>query len=239
MEQKITRLFRRACANYHLLSDGDRVLVALSGGKDSLELVRLMARQSRIHKPRIEVAAVHVVMDNIPYETDNTYIEQFCQQEGIRLVILHSRFDESTDHRKTRCFLCSWNRRKTIFKYAQDNGYNKVALGHHMDDFLVTALMNATFEGSYSSMQPSMPMRHYALTVIRPLCLVHESMIQTVAEHEGFQKQKRQCPYEEETKRTALTEVFHQLEQLNPEARYSLWRALFPESRDKDGSHGG
>lgn len=238
MEQKITRLFRRACANYHLLEDGDRVLVALSGGKDSLELVRLMARQSRIHKPKIEVAAVHVVMDNIPYETDNTYIEQFCRDEGIKLHVLHSSFDESTDHRKTRCFLCSWNRRKALFQYAEANGFNKVALGHHMDDFLVTALMNLTFEGSFSSMQPSMPMRHYPLTVIRPLCLVHESMIQAVAEAEGFQKQKRQCPYEQETKRTALTEEFHRLEQLNPEARYSMWRALFSERGDKNSSNG-
>lgn len=232
MERKITRLFRRACAEYHLLEDGDRVLVALSGGKDSLELVRLMAKQSRIHKPRITVAAVHVVMDNIPYETDNLYIEQFCKDAGIELHILHSSFDESTDHRKTRCFLCSWNRRKAIFNYATEHGFNKVALGHHMDDFLVTSLMNLTFEGSFSSMCPSMPMRHYPLTVIRPLCLVHEDMIRQVAETEGFHKQKRQCPYEEETKRTALTDVFHQLEQLNPEARYSMWRALSFQSGD-------
>lgn len=226
MEKKITRLFRRACADYHLLEDGDRVLVALSGGKDSLELVRLMARQARILKPRITVCAVHVVMDNIPYETDRTYIEEFCRNEGISLVVLHSSFDESTDRRKTHCFLCAWNRRKAIFQYATANGYNKVALGHHNDDFLVTALMNLTFEGSFSGMQPSMPMRHYPLTVIRPLCLVHESMIRAVAVAEGFQDQKTRCPYEHDTKRTALTKTFDHLQQLNPEARYSMWHAL-------------
>lgn len=238
MEQKITRLFRRACAEYHLLEDGDRVLVALSGGKDSLELVRLMARQARIHKPRIMVAAVHVVMDNIPYETERSYIERFCKDEGIVLHILHSSFDESTDKRKTHCFLCSWNRRKTIFNYATEHGYNKVALGHHMDDFLVTALMNMTFEGTFSSMRPAMPMRHYPITVIRPLCLVHEEMIKKVAMSEGFLDQKTHCPYEQETKRTALTDVFHQLEQLNSEARYSMWRALLlSQSRDEDSTN--
>lgn len=231
MEQKITRLFRRACAEYHLLEDGDRVLVALSGGKDSLELVRLMARQSRILKPRIEVAAVHVVMDNIPYETDRSFIEQFCENEGIKLYILHSSFDESTDKRKTHCFLCSWNRRKAIFNFAKENNYNKVALGHHNDDFMVTALMNMTFEGTFTSMLPAMPMKHYPITVIRPLCLVKESMIKQVAEQEHFQDQKKHCPYEHETKRTALTEVFDRLEQLNPEARYSMWHALF-QGRD-------
>lgn len=226
MERKITRLFRRACADYHLLEDGDKVLVALSGGKDSLELVRLMARQARILKPRIEVAAVHVVMDNIPYETDRTYIEEFCRNEGIALHILHSSFDESTDKRKTHCFLCAWNRRKAIFRFAEDNGFNKIALGHHNDDFIVTSLMNMTFEGSFDSMKPLMKMRHYNLSVIRPMCLVHEDMIRQVAQAEGFHDQKTHCPYEHDTKRNALTDVFHQLEHLNPEARYSIWHAL-------------
>ena len=92
MEKKIQRLFHRACAEYSLLEDGDRVLVALSGGKDSLMLLRLMGEQQRIFKPRIEVEAVHVVMDNIPYETDHTYIQRFCEEAGVRLTILHSSF---------------------------------------------------------------------------------------------------------------------------------------------------
>lgn len=225
-EKKITRLFHQACAEYNLLADGDRVLVAVSGGKDSLELVRLMARQSRILKPRIEVAAAHVIMDNIPYETDRTYLTDFCREEGIELHILHSSFDESTDRRKTKCFLCSWNRRKTLFKFASDNGYNKVAFGHHMDDFLVTLLMNQTFEGTHSTMKPLMEMRHYPISVIRPLCLVHESMIQEMADKCGFQRQKVACPYETVTQRTRMTEVFHELEDINPEARYCLWRSI-------------
>lgn len=237
METKITRLFRRACAEYRLLEDNDRVLVALSGGKDSLELVRLMARQSRIHKPKIEVAAVHVIMDNIPYETDRSYIEQFCRDEGIMLHILHSSFDESTDRRKTHCFLCAWNRRKAIFTYAAEHGYNKVALGHHNDDFMVTALMNLTFEGSFSSMQPLMPMRHYPISVIRPLCLVHEDMIKKTAEAAGFHDQKTRCPYEHDTKRKAMEDMFHQMEQHNPEARYSMWHAL-SQCRDDNRTDG-
>lgn len=226
MEKRIQRLFGKACGKYQLLKDGDKVLVALSGGKDSLQLVRLMARQSRIHKPQIHVEAAHVVMTNIPYETDRQYLQQFCEQEGLPLHILTSSFDESTDRRKTRCFLCSWNRRKTLFRFAVDNGFTKVALGHHMDDFIVTSLMNATFEGSFTSMTPKMTMRNYPLEVIRPMCLVHEDMIRTVAEQEGFHKMKTLCPYEEETQRNRMTEIFHLLEKENPEARYSFWHAL-------------
>lgn len=226
MNCEITKRFNKGCVDYHLLEDGDRILVALSGGKDSLMLVKLLAARARIFRPHIEVEAAHVIMDNIPYETDRTYLQQFCDEAGIKLHILHSRFDESTDRRKTRCFLCSWNRRKTLFEFAVAKGFNKVALGHHMDDILTTFLLNITYEGSLSTMQPSLPLQHYPLTLIRPLCLVHEADIRTHAEAEGFHKQKTPCPYEEETRRASMNEVFHTLERLNPEARYSLWHAI-------------
>ena len=227
VERKVLKQFNKGCVDYHLLDDGDRILIALSGGKDSLELVRLLAQRSRIFKPQIEVEAAHIIMDNIPYETDRSYIQHFCEENGIKLHILHSSFDESTDPRKTRCFLCAWNRRKTLFEFAVSHGFNKIALGHHMDDILVTLLMNITFEGSHSTMQPSLTLKHYPLTIIRPLCLVHEADIRLVAEELHFCKQKTLCPYEETTRRADMQAIFQQLEQMNPEARYSLWRSVF------------
>lgn len=231
--KKIQTLFNRACVKYGLLADGDRILLALSGGKDSLMLARLLAQRARIYRPHIVVEAAHVVMDNIPYETDRHYLEAYCEGLGMRLHLLHSSFDESSDPRKTKCFLCAWNRRKTLFEFAVANGFNKVALGHHMDDFLTTLLLNMTYEGSLSSMQPSLSLQHYPLTLIRPLCLVHEVDIRLFAEQEGFAKQKTPCPYEEATQRKQMNQVFLQLEQLNPEARYSLWHALEKQQKDK------
>lgn len=237
-ELKIQRLFNRGCADYHLLKDGDKVLVALSGGKDSLELVRLMARQMRIHKPQITVEAAHIIMDNIPYETDRSYIQKFCEELGMKLNILHSSFEESgvgshlsdnskDKHRqKTKCFLCSWNRRKTLFEYARDNGFNKIALGHHQDDILITLLMNMTFEGSIQTMPPILKMDHYPISIIRPLCLVPEHLIAHLAKLLGFEKQKTACPYEEKSRRQDMAEVYHTLECMNPEVRYSLWRSM-------------
>lgn len=223
-ESKIKKLFNKGCTDHHLLSDGDRILIALSGGKDSLMLARLLALRSRIYSPRISVEAAHVIMDNIPYETDRSYLQAFCDELGIKLHILHSLFDESTDPRKTRCFLCAWNRRKTLFNFAVENGFNKIALGHHNDDIIVTYLMNITFEGSAHTMPPILQLEHYPLQIIRPLCLVHEDDIREMAEKLGFQKQKALCPYEEVTNRKAMTDVFHHLQSLNPEARYSLSR---------------
>lgn len=225
-EEKIRKQFNKGCVDFHLLEDGDRILIALSGGKDSLELVRLLSQRARIFKPHIQVEAAHVIMDNIPYETDRSYLEQFCQENGIPFHLLHSSFDESSDPRKTKCFLCAWNRRKTLFEFAVKEGFNKVALGHHMDDILVTFLMNLTFEGSRQTMMPKLKLEHYPLTIIRPLCLVHEALIQEVAEEQGFQKQKVLCPYEELTNRSVMAEELKRLEKINPEARYSLWHAI-------------
>ena len=90
-ERRIKKKFDLGCVDFHLLEDGDRILIALSGGKDSLMLARLMAQRSRIYKPKIEVEAAHVIMDNIPYETDRTYLQEFCNELGIRLHILLMR----------------------------------------------------------------------------------------------------------------------------------------------------
>lgn len=226
IETKITKLFNKGCVEYGLLDEGDRILLALSGGKDSLELVRLMSARAKIWKPRIEVEAVHVVMDNIPYETDRTYIKNFCAELGVKLNILHAKFDESTDPRKTKCFLCAWNRRKAMFEFAAEHGFNKIALGHHNDDILTTLLMNMTMEGAFSTMTPRLELEHYPVTIIRPMCLVHEVMVKELAEELGFEKQKTLCPYEETTERTRIANIFHQLESINPETRYNMWHSM-------------
>ena len=208
-ESKIKKLFNKGCVDFHLLEDGDRILIALSGAQDSLMLARLMAQRARIFKPQISVEAAHIIMDNIPYETDRSYLQSFCDDLGIKLHILHSSFDESTDPRKTRCFLCAWNRRKALFEFAVANGFNKIAFGHHNDDIIITYLMNITFEGSAHTMNPMLKLEHYPLQIIRPMCLVHEDYIREFAEEFGFQKQKALCPYEEVPNRKAMTDVFH------------------------------
>ena len=122
MDSRIRRLFNKACTGYALLADGDKILLALSGGKDSLVMARLMAERARIFKPSISVEAVHVVMTNVPYVTDIAYLRDFCNGLGIKLNVLNTSFDETTDGRKTKCFLCARYRRKALFSFAKENG---------------------------------------------------------------------------------------------------------------------
>lgn len=224
--RRIQKCFNKGVVQYGLIEDGDKILVGLSGGKDSLALLELLALRSRIYKPKFSVVAAHVVMKNISYESDMDYLRSYAESLGVPFICYETSFDPSTDTRKSPCFLCSWNRRKALFTVAKEQGCNKIALGHHMDDILETLLMNMTFQGAFSTMPPKLVMRKFDMTIIRPMCLVHEADLLQMAAYRGYKKQIKNCPYEKNSNRSSIKEVFHTLEKLNPEARYSLWGSM-------------
>lgn len=224
--RRVEQRFNKGVVKYRLIEDGDKILVGLSGGKDSLALLELLARRSRILKPRFEVVAVHVGMTNIPYKSDLDYLKNYAGGVGVPFVHYETSFDPSTDTRKSPCFLCSWNRRKALFTVAKEQGCNKIALGHHMDDILETLLMNITFQGAFSAMPPRLVMRKFDMTIIRPMCLVHEADLMEMARIRGFRKQIKNCPYESQSNRSDMKEVLKTLERMNPEARFSLWGSM-------------
>ncbi|MBQ6208980.1 MAG: tRNA 2-thiocytidine biosynthesis protein TtcA [Prevotella sp.] len=233
MERQLTSKLNKALRNYHLIDNGDNILVALSGGKDSLCLIDLLAKRQRVFIPHFSLQAIHVRVENIAYETDTTYLENFCRERNVPLHVVTTSFDPTTDKRKSPCFLCSWMRRKEMFNLAQQLGCNKIALGHHNDDLIHTALMNLTFQGRFDTMPASLQMKKMPLTIIRPLCLCHEADIKAYADQQGYQKQRKLCPYEKDSYRTDIQQVFQQMESLNPEARYSIWNALEREGKMK------
>lgn len=229
--RRINRRFQKALTDYHLIDNGDKILVGLSGGKDSLCLLEMLARRSRIHQPSFEVEAIHVRMDNIRYETDLGYLEHFASDLGVRLHVIDTSFNYDESKGKPRCFLCSWHRRKQMFNLAQEKGFNKIALGHHQDDIIHTAMMNIFFQGQFSSMPARLTMRKMPLTIIRPLCLVAEEDIRQLAVFHHYQKLIKLCPYETASHRADMAALFAKIEEMNPEARYSVWNALESEGK--------
>ena len=231
--KKLNERFVRAFATYKLLEDDDHVLIGLSGGKDSLLLTELLARRARISHPRFRVEAIHVRMENISYETDTSFLEQFCATLGVPLHLVTTNFEASSPEEKQKppCFLCSWYRRKQLFNLAQQLGCNKIALGHHQDDLLHTCLMNLLFQGRFDTMPPKLQMVKMPLQIIRPLCLIPEKLISQYAELSQYEKQVKLCPYERDTNRTTARQLFEQAEALNPEVRFSMWNALEREGK--------
>ncbi len=224
--QRLKRRLNQALFDYKLIEEGDHVLIGVSGGKDSLALLELLAQRAQITKPKFRVSAAHVVMSNIPYQSDSDYLAQFAQELGVPYHLKISSFDPSTDKRKTPCFLCSWNRRKVLFDLSKELGCNKIAFGHHMDDILTTLLMNMTFQGSFSTMPPKLQMNKFEMQIIRPLCLIEERDLVELAEWRGYKKQLKNCPYETKSNRNVMEEVLAYLSGLSPDAKYSLWSSM-------------
>lgn len=224
--QRVQRMANKAMKDYEMLADGDRVMIGLSGGKDSLALVEVLAQRQRIFKPRIEVLACHVSVENVPYESDIEYLREFCESRGVKFVHRVTRFDEDTKDGRGPCFLCAWNRRKTLFKAAEEYGCGKLALGHHKDDILETLLMNQIFQGAYATMPPVLRMAKFEMTIIRPLALVREAEIEALAKEHGYKKQTKNCPHEKVSNRPQVREILRRMEELNPNAASSLWGAM-------------
>ena len=226
LKKRLTNRFWKAVATYHLIDEGDKILVGLSGGKDSLFLLEMLASRMNVAPKHYSVAALHVRMENIAYKSDASYLQDFCHSRGVTLHLRTTSFDASTDTRRSPCFLCSWYRRKELFNLAQELGFNKIALGHHQDDIIHTALMNTFFVGNFSTMPARLQMRKMPLTVIRPLCMETEEDIQEYAILKDYQKQEKLCPFEHDSQRDAIRQLFTQIETISPEARQSIWKAL-------------
>lgn len=224
--ETVVREAGKAMKTYDMLHDGDRIMIGLSGGKDSLALIEVLAARQRIFKPSIEVVACHVSVDNIPYKADLEYLEQFCKLHNIKFIHVTTAFDADTKDSRGPCFLCSWNRRKTLFKTAEQHQCNKLALGHHKDDILETLLMNQIFQGAYATMPPVLRMNKFDMTIIRPLALIRETDLQALAAAHNYRKQIKNCPHETVSNRTRVRELLRQMEALNPNATSSLWNAM-------------
>ena len=240
--ERLTKRFHKACADYELIADGDHILIGLSGGKDSLLLTELLGRRAQIYVPRFKVSALHVRVKERDYHTDLSYLERFCEEAKVPLIVRdveitnervkelrNEGIKEFTNERAAKanpCFLCAWYRRKTLFNVAQEIGCNKIAFGHHRDDVVQTLLMNLIFQGAFATMPPILQMEKMPLQLIRPLCLIDEADIITYAAMRGYEKQAKLCPFEHVSSREKVKQLLEDIKTLTPEAVDSLYGAL-------------
>lgn len=234
LQLRLTKRFHKACADYQLIADGDHILIGLSGGKDSLALVEMLGRRARIYVPRFSVTALHVRVKERAYISDMSYLQQFCDEAHVPLIVRDVNIPATPpqkDGREIReidapCFLCSWYRRKELFNVAQEMGCNKIAFGHHKDDIIETLLMNMFFQGAFATMPPLLQMEKMPLQIIRPLALIEECDLARYAELRKYEKQKKLCPFEHVSSRAKVKELLGQIKALSPEAPDSIFNAM-------------
>jgi len=223
--QTIQSKFKRALNNYGLIENDDHILIGLSGGKDSLALVELLGERMKSIIPRFKLTAVHISVENIPYQSDLEYLKAYTEQFGIPFVHRTTRFNETNDKEKSTCFLCSWHRRKALFEIAKELNCNKIALGHHLDDIAETLLLNLVYQGSFGTMPPKLKMDKFDMTIIRPLALISEKEMKKMEQIRGYQQQIKNCPHEKDSVRRNAKNLLTELEKWNPDVRQSIWAA--------------
>ena len=216
----------KAIFDYNLIENGDKILVGVSGGKDSLALLEVLALRSRDKKYNYEVIAAHVSVENVQYEVDEPYIREMCERLGIPFYNRSVAFEVSDDCKKPHCFVCSWNRRKALFSLAKELGCSKMALGHHKDDAIESLLMSMMFNGTIASMPPKLSMFDGTFTLIRPLIYLTNDETLQYASYRNFKKQIKNCPYEKVTNRGAVGELIKEMEKLSPHVRGNLFASM-------------
>jgi len=226
-EKEIRSLVGKAIHRYGLIQDGDRILVGVSGGKDSLTLLRLLQERRKRVPIHYELIPAHI---DLGFGSDRAEIlKNFFEREGLPYHIEITeigRKANSPENRENPCFLCSWERRKRLFHLANRLKCNKVALGHHKDDIIETFLLNIFYSGEISTMLPLQSMFNGKMTIIRPLSLVGEKEIERFAKANGLPSGPSGCPSSGRTKRREVKEIIESLSRKNHRVKGNIFRSL-------------
>ncbi len=197
---KLFRIVDKAVFDYKLIEEGDRILIGLSGGKDSTALAEYLADRLRQRREHFEVCALHVESGiGSPLHTE---LRTMIESRGIPVKTISADVLARLKPGKSmNCWWCSTQRRSELNTYAIQNGFNKIALGHHLDDILETLLMNMLQKGELSTMPPRLKYDKYPVTIIRPLCLADERTIIDHAEKCGYKSITCTCTYQDNSAR--------------------------------------
>ena len=216
-----------ALHHYKMIIDGDRIAVGLSGGKDSLTLLWMLAeRRSRI-PINYEIFAVYI---DPGFEGGfASALKSFCSALGVELVIKftdNGLVAHGPDNRENPCFLCSRLRRKSLFETADSLGCQKLALGHNKDDVIETLFLNICYGGEISTMRPYQTFFKGRFTVIRPLAYCDESTIQKFVAENRFPVFENPCPTAKISKRQEIKDMLGTLYRSNRKIKGNIFRAM-------------
>lgn len=197
----------KAIREHNMIQAGDRILVGVSGGKDSMALLRLLIERQRLAEAKFDLVSAHIRGDargvgaNVPVE-----FAQWIENERQAHIISDMTLPEG-ESLPMNCERCSRNRRKTLFELAQAHECNKIALGHHMEDFAHTALLNLFSSGRLETMAFRRDYFGGRISVIRPLAYIHECEIARFAQISEFPIIQNDCPMISQSKRGRIKEI--------------------------------
>ena len=228
--QKVLSTLRKAVEKFNLIENGDKIAIGVSGGKDSLVLLKAMSQFKKFNLFKYDIVAV--LIDIYSGKEDYSEIQNFCKENNVELVIEKTDIKEIVfEIRKESnpCSLCAKMRRGILNSVCNRLGCNKLALGHHLQDVVTTFFMSLFYEGRLSTMMPKAYMSNSKITLIRPLYLTDESKI--VSASKGMPIFKSKCPADKDSSRKEIKDLIKQIEKDIPDSKKRIETAILtPES---------
>lgn len=230
IDKKVKKKFATAVLQHGLIQDGDHILAAVSGGKDSLLMITLLAEGRNRLPVKYEVTACHLKNElSEPALRENTalYLKEYFETLKVPYLIEELPVVSKSDaHKPVNCFWCAWLRRKTLFNIAKEKGFNKLAFGHHQDDINETLLLNLFYHGRMATMPMKLSLFKGGLILIRPLAFAQEKEIRTTVFNMGLKPATCLCQFAGKTRRDTIKKLIDQLEGPFPQIRKNLFSAL-------------
>ena len=224
--QKLMGLVRRCVDDYNMIEAGDKIAVGVSGGKDSLVLLVLLAGLRKYFNKPFELEAITIDMG---LGLDYSAVEKLCGEWDVPYTIVKTEIAPIIfDHRKEKnpCSMCSKMRRGALNQAILDKGFNKLALGHHYDDAVETFLMSLLFEGRISCFQPVTNLDRTGVIQIRPMLYIHEKTVDNFAVRKELPVMENRCPVDKATKREEVKQLIFELSKTYPDLKERIFGAM-------------
>lgn len=225
--QKLMGLVRRCAEDYRMIAPHDKLAVGISGGKDSLTLLALLAALREYYPQPFELKAFTIDMGLAGM--DFSPVAAYCEQLRVPYRVVKTEIAAIIfDHRKEKnpCSMCAKMRRGALNQALAEEGFSKIALGHHYDDAVETFLMSLIFEGRISCFQPVTYLDRTGVTQIRPMLYLTEGMVRGFAEREGLPVVHNLCPADKQTKREEIKTLLASLSATYPDLKTRIFGAM-------------
>lgn len=225
--KSLNRAIGKAIHDYDMIQDGDRILVGLSGGADSLALAWMLAERRPRIRVHYELKAVYIDPGFEGGAGDT--LKPFCDQLEILLrteITDYGILSHSPANRENPCFLCAHLRRKRLFEIAAELGCNKLALGHNKDDVIETLFLNMCYSGEISTMRPAQMLFDGRFTVIRPLAYAEASLVRRFAREYHLPVVANPCPSANGSRRAEVKSLLGELYRRNRKVKGNIFRSM-------------
>ena len=222
--QRLMGLMRRCVEDYDMISPGDKIAVGVSGGKDRLVLLQLLAGLRQYMDFSLEAVTIDMGLG-----MDYSGIENWCRELDVPYTIVKTEIGPIIfDHRKEKnpCSMCAKMRRGALNQAILDRGIRKIALGHHYDDAVETFLMSLLFEGRLSCFQPVTDLDRTGVIQIRPMLYIHEKTVDNFARRMALPVVENRCPVDKTTKREEIKQLIFQLSSTYPDLKERIFGAM-------------